>query len=313
MSTNVEKEIDISDLISRVWERKVPILTLTGILAIALMLVSLMLPNKYKSEAILASNQSSDAMASGLLAQFGGLAGIAGIDLGGPSTDPTVIALKTLESGEFLAQFIDKHSLKVALIASDGWDQSKGVWVIDPSIYDEKSGNWVRDVTFPKQKIPSDVEAVKEFRKLFSVTQDRKTSLITVSVITESPSISKAWVDALVSDANQYIRERAIAEANKSIEFLTKKVGETTVAEFQSAFSKLIEQQMKTSMLASVREDYAFKVVDPAFLPEEKYSPNRVFICLAGTFIGFFLSTFIVLLMGRRRNAISPSDGRADS
>ena len=43
-------------------------------------------------------------------------------------------------------------------------------------------------------------------------------------------------------------------------------------------------------MLVNVREEYIFKTVDPAIVPEEKIKPRRSIICITGTFIGVALS-----------------------
>ena len=51
-------------------------------------------------------------------------------------------------------------------------------------------------------------------------------------------------------------------------------------------------------MLAKVRDDYAFRVIDPAVTPEEGrfVRPKRLLLLAAGIVFGAFLCVFAVLL-----------------
>ncbi len=48
-------------------------------------------------------------------------------------------------------------------------------------------------------------------------------------------------------------------------------------------------------MLAEVQEEFVFKVVDPAVVPEQKNSPKRALICVLSTLFGVLLGIGIVL------------------
>ncbi|WP_308300923.1 GNVR domain-containing protein, partial [Vibrio parahaemolyticus] len=74
-------------------------------------------------------------------------------------------------------------------------------------------------------------------------------------------------------------------------------LSKTAIADMQSTFYKLIEEQTKSLMLAEVQEEFVFKVIDPAVVPEEKTQPSRAIICILGTFLGGFLSCIIVLVL----------------
>jgi uncharacterized protein involved in exopolysaccharide biosynthesis len=64
----------------------------------------------------------------------------------------------------------------------------------------------------------------------------------------------------------------------------------------QSAFYQIVEEQTKSLMLAEVQEDFIFKVVDPAVVPELKAGPKRALICVLGTLLGGMLGVAIVLV-----------------
>jgi uncharacterized protein involved in exopolysaccharide biosynthesis len=58
------------------------------------------------------------------------------------------------------------------------------------------------------------------------------------------------------------------------------------VVEVQQAIYRLVEDQFKAITAASVREQYAFRIVDPARVPEARRpkSPRRVLMAVLGGF-----------------------------
>ena len=55
-------------------------------------------------------------------------------------------------------------------------------------------------------------------------------------------------------------------------------------------------------MLASVREDYAFKIIDPAVTPDKRSSPKRTQIVVLTSGATFILGLFIILFRSFYRN-----------
>jgi uncharacterized protein involved in exopolysaccharide biosynthesis len=55
----------------------------------------------------------------------------------------------------------------------------------------------------------------------------------------------------------------------------------------------LVETETKRLMLANSRSEYAFTVVDPAVVPELKFSPRRARIVVALTVIGGIFGCFV--------------------
>lgn len=81
---------------------------------------------------------------------------------------------------------------------------------------------------------------------------------------------AKQWVEWLVADLNQVMKQKDIDEAQRNIAYLKVQLEKTPVADMQTVFYKLIEEQTKTLMLAEVNQEYVFKTLDPAVVPEEK-------------------------------------------
>jgi len=309
-----DDEIDLVELAITLWKGKWLIIGITGLFSVIAVIVSLMIPNMYRSEIVLApADSESSGGISALAGQFGGLAGLAGINLGGSGgVDKTTLTLEVMKSRAFIADFIRRHELAVPLIAASGWSFDTG-WEIDQDLYDEQTKKWVRQVSGRQSVIPSDLELVDVFRKnVLSVAQDTKSQIVTVSVELMSPSEAKKWAAWLIQDVNHYMRARDTAEAAKSIEYLQGQLETIALAEMKQIFYQLIEEQTKSMMLAQVRDEYALKIIDPAVEPEKKSSPKRALICIVAGMFGGIIGVVAVLVIPfvrakREQNAFKAS------
>ena len=293
--------IDLRELIRVLWAGKWLIGAVAAAAAIIAVIVALMLPNIYRAEALLAPNEQQGAKGLAALAsQYGGLASLAGINIGNGAADKTSIGLEVLQSRKFIGEFVERRSLLVPLIAAEGWDLTTGELRIDAGSYDIELDKWVRDAPSGKSAIPTRQEAYNKFREILSVSQDTKTGLVSVSVEHYSPELAKQWVDWLIEDINMEIMRQDVSDAEQAIEYLNKQIESTSIADLQSVFFGLIEEQMKTVLLANVTREYFLRTLDPAVVPEEKARPRRSLIVLLATFLGGLAGTAVQLIRRSR-------------
>ncbi|ABV86723.1 Wzz/FepE/Etk N-terminal domain-containing protein [Shewanella pealeana] len=294
----VEDEIDLRELFSVIWQGKWLIIAITAIFAIGSVIFALMQPNTYKSEALLApASEEQGGGLSALAGQFGGLASMAGINLGGGGgVDKTQMAIEVMKSRQFASQFIQSHNILPELMAADKWDMATDALVYDSELYNPQTKTWLREVKAPFKPEPSMQEAFKEFTKVIAVNSAKDTGMVTISVEHLSPSVAQQWVTWLVEDINKVMKERDVTEAHRSSEFLETQIAKTNVADIRTILYQLIEEQTKTIMFAEVRDEYVFKTIDPALVPEEKAGPKRALICVLGTMLGGMLAVMIVLI-----------------
>ena len=295
---NNDDEIDLAELWRAIWSGKVTIILITLLFAIASVVYAIKQPNIYKASTLLApaSSEGGSGGLAALAGQFGGLASMAGINLGGGGTDKTGLALEVLKSRVFVERFIQKHNLLVPLMAAENWNIESDTLIFDPDIYDVVNEKWVRDVEPPKTPQPSSWEAYEEFSEIFSVSADKETGMVTLTIEHYSPNVATKWLTLLVNNINSTIREQDKKEAQNSIDFLTHKLEQTQLSDMKTVFYQLIEEQTKTMMLAEVSEEYVLKTIDPANSPDEKAKPKRALICVLGTMLGGILSVLIVLV-----------------
>ena len=155
---------------------------------------------------------------------------------------------------------------------------------------------WVRDAPAGKTVEPTGWELYKGFSGMFSVSEDKKTGMISISVEYFSPEIAKQWVDQLIIGINQHMQSRKLDKVNINIQYLEAQIQKTSIAEMREVFYTIIEEQIKSKMLAEASPEYAFVTVSPAMVPEEKSQPKRALICILGTLLGGMLAVLLVLV-----------------
>ena len=93
---------------------------ISALFAILSVIYAINQPNIYRATTLLApaSEQGGAGGLAKMAGQFGGLASLAGINLGGGGTDKTGLALEVLKSRVFIEEFINKHQLIVPLMVA---------------------------------------------------------------------------------------------------------------------------------------------------------------------------------------------------
>ena len=294
--------IRLSEIARVLWESKWLVGGITFAVTVVAIVVALLLPNVYRAEALLASNeQEGSGGLAALAAQYGGLASLAGIDLGSQKADKTALGLEVLKSRKFISEFIERHDILVPLIAARGWDASTGELEIDADDYDEAAGKWIRKVSPPRKTIPSAQEAHEEFIEILAAVHEKDTGFVRIALEHYSPTVARQWLDWLIADLNASMMQQDVTEAEQAIDYLKKQIESTSIAGLKAVFYNLIEEQTKTVMLATVTDEYLLKTIDPAVAPEKKSRPKRALIVIAAAILGFFLALFIVLVLKSKR------------
>ncbi|MEE8387803.1 MAG: Wzz/FepE/Etk N-terminal domain-containing protein [Acidiferrobacterales bacterium] len=267
-----EEEINFLEYWNVIVEHRKIIGIITAASTMLALIVALVTTPVYRAETLLApvSEKQSGGLAA-IAGKYGGLAELAGINLGGDSNTEESIA--TLKSRALATSFIKKERLMPILFSSE-WDAENKQWN-DP------------------EEPPTYWQAYRLFNsKIRSVNADKKSGLVKLAVEWKEPQLAAKWANKLVELVNEKLRKEAIEAAEKSIAYLEKQLATTGVVEVQQAIYRLIEAQTKNKMVASTREEYAFRVIDPAVPPEQKTKPKRKQIVILGFVLGAMAGIF---------------------
>lgn len=291
-----EDELSLVDLWNIVWKRKWLWLTLGPLAGVLGIFYSLAQIEIYRAEVTMAPNaeERSGGGLAALAGQFGSLASMAGLNAGGRGSTET--ALATLKSRKFIAPFLLEDE-RLKLLFPKEWDSESNAWTVAK----KRRG--------PDNR-PTDQEAYERFTKgALKISDDKKNGLVTLAIELPDPAAASKWANELSTRLNDYLRQQAKIEAERNLEYLNKQLEETQMIEIRESLYTLIESETKNAMLANAKDEFAFKIIDPAVAPEKRVRPKRTLIVMAAGLLGGFLGLFLCFILHfvdtakRERNA----------
>jgi len=276
-------EIRLQDLMRDLRRATVRITLVTIIGGIIGGTIGLLSDKEYEASIIVApvsQDSSSGKGALGALAnQFGDLASLAGVSPTGSSARSEPIAV--LQSQLLTQNYVRTENL-LQILYADKWDEASKRWRI----------------TDPK-RIPTLWSANQYFlKKIRRVIDDKTSGLVTMKIKWKEPRLAAKWANDLVKTTNEYLRSKAIRESERNIAYLTEQGAKTTIVEARQAIYSLLQEEIDKEMIALGREEFALRVIDPAFPPEKPSSFGTVTLTILGFVFGATIS--IIVVFGRR-------------
>lgn len=277
--------VSLWELLVAIWQKKLLVMSAATIFSAGVVFYAISIPDRFRSSIILVASSSQSDGLSGLMAQYGGLAAMAGIELNGGESQ-VENALTLLESWPFWDDLVSKHNLKPVLMAVEGWNPETKELIYDSEIYDETLGNWRSSDVTGESFEPTSYEVYKASKDILIVSYDKSSGLVTLEVEHYSPVSAQWLVNLLVVELNQAFQAKDLVASKRNISFLEQKAQEVNIAHMKTVFFNLIETEMKKLMLAEVSDEYLFKVVVRSMIAQEKHSPRRAMICILGGIAG---------------------------
>jgi LPS O-antigen subunit length determinant protein (WzzB/FepE family) len=262
--------MNLANLVTRHWLVLVLVSALGGLAAFGL---SYLIEPAYRATVVMvpARDDADAGMLNSLPGAFGGLAGLAGISIGGDSGRTE--ALESLRSAAMAREFIEQEKIGPLLAE-----------VLDDDASSE--------------------EALRFFReRVLDVSDDRRTNVVRLSVTWVDPTLAAAWANRYVTLTNATLQQRAVREAADRREYLERELQRSDLVELRAAAYRLIESQLKAAMLAVTRGDFAFRVVDPAVAPDpdDRIRPKRTLLSVTGALLAACIALIVLWL---RRNEV---------
>lgn len=275
-----DDEISLLELWHILRKQKKLILTalLLGIVLPAI--AGLLMTPVYRAEVLLAPVTADEDRNRllGSLGELGGFAALTGVNLqrGGRKNE----AIAVLQSRVLTEQFIKDEKL-LPVLFPDRWQAGDAE---------------------PEAIAGGDAPTLSEAYELFDedvrrVHDDRKTGLVMLAVEWTDPELAAQWANELVRRANAVLRQRSTEESQNAIRYLQEQLKQTSAVELQQALHQLVESEMKEIILANVREEFAFRVIDPAVAPEKAFKPALPLMVLLGAALGLVGGVILALFM----------------
>ena len=292
-----DDEIDLRELFYVLLEGKWIIVSLTAFVSIIGVIYSLLLPNIYESKTMLAPVNASSGI-SGALGSYSGLAGLAGISIpSGGDEGNSAKAIQKISSLSFFQNNILANIHLPDLMAVKSWNAKTNTLIFDESIYDTSSNTWIRDFSYPQQQIPSAQEIFEVVKtEHLSLSEDKKSGFITLSIKHQSPFVAKQWVELVVNEVNAFYRQKDKLESERAVSYLNQQILMTGLSEIKQVLAQLLQEETKKLTLIEANQYYVFDYIDPPAVMEEKSEPKRALIFILSALLGGMLSILFVLI-----------------
>lgn len=265
----------LSEFARIVFRRKWFVVVVAALCAAATAAASVFVPRTYEAITLIApvTLQPGDSRAAGLGQVLSQVDGLVGFSIGGNSKMAEVVA--ALQSEVLTEGYIRDNNLLPVLFASR-WDAVKHAW---------KRGSpptlWEANRYFDTQ-----VRHIATFPR---------SGLVSLTIAWPDARQAATWANGLVRMANDYLRDKAIAESQRNIAYLRDQAARTTEFGSQQAIYAVLQEQVNKAMLARGTEAYAFRIVDPAAIPERAAQPRPEIWGVAGLVGGVMLSILIAV------------------
>lgn len=311
-----DDEINLIELLETIWSGRWLIISLTGVMTVLAVVFALLQAPVYTATVTILPD--TDPSGRGQLAQFAGLAAMAGVDIGGGSDIqlyPDIIKSESVLRDVISAKYeTEKFDRPVTLIE---------FWEIEEDTAQE------------------DFEAVFKILRedVVSVSVARDTRLVTLTVETEEPKLSSDIANRIADQLDEYMItkrrtraseqrnwvERRLKEVEKDLE-----VSEEALRDFrerniriadsprlmleQQRFMREVEvnnalfvelkTQYESVRIQEIRDMPVVQILDYARIPVEKSGPRRKMIVMLAFVLGGFMSVGFVFV----RNFINSSE-----
>tara|TARA_B110000196_G_scaffold164786_1_gene141705 strand:+ start:109 stop:1038 length:930 start_codon:yes stop_codon:yes gene_type:complete len=289
----IEDEIDFKELFNVLWTAKKLIIQITAIFAIGSVVYSLSLNNHYKSESLLLARSSSENQG---LSKYSNLAAMAGISLPSSGDDKAAQTIELIKSRKFVKHLLTFENILPSILAAKSYNNSTQELLFNQKLYESETKTWKNKPKNNRAMIPSYLEAHEAYIDMLSITQNKKTGFILISIEHLSPVFAKDFLELIIRESNELLRKKDMEESKQGLEYLTSELSKTPFVEIKESINALIAVQLEKQMLAKINQDYILIDIEPPFIPEQKSKPTRTYICILGTMLGGMLSVLIVLI-----------------
>ena len=310
------REINLIEYCSIVWRRKAVfggIVLAGGILALA---VSLITPDIYRADAVITPVKSQEASMGGgiptLAQQFGGLPGISL-----PDSGSTAEIISLLESNILREKVLERSGV-MQMIFAERWDADKKEWRgAGPSSF--LSGLLDRAKTLLRPKAleaaafgngnaPTVWEGIRKLKEMVSIVQSARENTITISADALSAETSAKTVGYILDTLNEHMSAEAQRVARVNRAYLEGQLDSAPDPIIRQKIYSLVARQIEMDMMAEVKENFAFKVIDPPMVPDQRISPKRTRMVASGVAASLIVGLFAAFLLdfAERRGRRAP-------
>ena len=234
-------EINLLDYINILARHKNLIIITVAITVVATAIISFLSPRIYEAKAVImpvAQSQEPSGM-SAVALQFG---------ITTNQTSNTSELFSLLQSNILMERVIIKNNLIPVFFGEEAKGKKENELIWDGIRYLKNS--------------------------IYKVRDNKRDGIIELSVEFKDPEMSASILTGILAELTDYMSSEAkrVADTNKN--YLESLIDKNSDPLIKQKIYALIARQIEVSMMAEVKENFAFKILDPPKIPDRKMRPH---------------------------------------
>ncbi|HBH61923.1 MAG TPA: hypothetical protein DDX85_09340 [Nitrospiraceae bacterium] len=234
-------EINLLDYINILARHKNLIIITVAITVVATAIISFLSPKIYEAKAVImpvAQSQEPSGM-SAVALQFG---------ITTNQTSNTSELFSLLQSNILMERVIIKNNLVPVFFGEEAKGKKENELIWDGIRYLKNS--------------------------IYKVRDNKRDGIIELSVEFKDPEMSASILTGILAELTDYMSSEAkrVAATNKN--YLESLIDKNSDPLIKQKIYALIARQIEVSMMAEVKENFAFKILDPPKIPDRKMRPH---------------------------------------
>jgi len=283
-----DQGIDLHRYWQIIWKRRGMIVSIMAFLVLATFIISFIPTDIYRAKAVIipVAGRDSTSGNSGLAELAQQLGGFPGGALSTQATASEIVSL--LNSNILRKKVIEQYNL-MPILFYGRWDSKRQTW---------KQGFSIAGFTpFKHLKIPDMWDALRMLEDSVKINRNNKDNTITIFVDFHDPKLAAQIADYYLASLTNYMSSEVKRVAATNRKYLEEQLGATTDPFIKQKTYNMIAQQIENGMMAEVKENFAFKIIDPPLPPDKKIKPRRGRILLLSFVASLFIGIFAALFM----------------
>lgn len=254
-------EINLLDYLKVIWKNKVWIVLIVVIVVAATAVRSLYLAPVYQAKAVIApatARPTEPTGATTLALQFG-------------------IAMPASSSMTEIVNLLKSNILKEKILVK---------FNLFPVLFSDSPVKWKSE----NEKMWAGIRYLDGAIKINPVQKD---NAIQITVDYKDPKVATDIINYTITELIDYMSSEAKRVAQTNKKYLESQLDKTADPFIKTKLYSLIAQQIETAMMAEVKENFAFKIIDPPRVPDQKIKPKKRQMVMIAFVVSLFLGIFV--------------------
>lgn len=244
---------------------------------------SLLMTEVYRAGAVIVPVSHGEREGGGLSFLTEQLGGLSGLSLPGSGSASEITSL--LNSNILREKVIKRYDL-LPVLFSTRWDENKGRWK-DPgwTLSDLSPVGLLRGVFYSggvEDEAPTMWDGIRRLADATTVVPSAKDNTITFNVDFPDPEAAERIATYLLDTLTEHMsgESKRVAEANRR--YLEAQLSAVADPIIRQKIYNMMAKQIEISTMSEVKENFAFKVIDPPRVPDQRVWPRRTGFVLIG-------------------------------